>query len=119
MYVEAQLSGVTRKVGRTERFLAQAWRVDERELSQNVAPYLVHTLDAYFNALVIEELRDEDAENIVAIHDSWFVPRFVLDWNTPSIRFYKRPGASLRKEWILTRLSGSALRRLAARSRTK
>ena len=43
----------------------------------------------------------------------------VLDWNTPSIRFYKRLGARLRKEWILTRLSGPALRRLAARSRTK
>ena len=43
----------------------------------------------------------------------------VLDWNAPSIRFYKRLGARLRKEWILTRLSGPALRRLAARSRTK
>ena len=41
------------------------------------------------------------------------------DWNTPSIRFYKRLGASLRKEWILTRLSGPALRRLAARSSTE
>ena len=38
----------------------------------------------------------------------------VLDWNTPSIRFYKRLGAKLRKDWILTRLSGPALRRLAA-----
>ena len=37
----------------------------------------------------------------------------VLDWNTPSIRFYKRLGAGLRKEWILTRLAGAALRRLA------
>ena len=36
----------------------------------------------------------------------------VLDWNTPSIRFYKRLGARLRKEWMLTRLTGPALRRL-------
>jgi GNAT superfamily N-acetyltransferase len=37
----------------------------------------------------------------------------VLDWNAQAIRFYKRLGASPRKEWILTRLTGSALRRLA------
>jgi GNAT superfamily N-acetyltransferase len=37
----------------------------------------------------------------------------VLDWNTPSIRFYKRLGARLRRDWILTRLTGPALRRLA------
>jgi GNAT superfamily N-acetyltransferase len=36
----------------------------------------------------------------------------VLDWNTPSIRFYKGLGARLRKEWVLTRLTGPALRRL-------
>jgi GNAT superfamily N-acetyltransferase len=39
----------------------------------------------------------------------------VLDWNSPSIRFYKRLGAKLRKEWIRTDLAGSALRRLARR----
>ncbi len=38
----------------------------------------------------------------------------VLDWNTPSIRFYRRLGAELRREWLLTRLTGPALRRLAA-----
>jgi len=37
----------------------------------------------------------------------------VLDWNTPSIRFYKALGAKLRKEWVLTRLTGDPLRRLA------
>ncbi len=37
----------------------------------------------------------------------------VLDWNTPSIRFYRKLGASLRREWILTRLTGAPLRRLA------
>jgi GNAT superfamily N-acetyltransferase len=38
----------------------------------------------------------------------------VLDWNTPSIRFYERLGAEVRREWLLTRLTGPALRRLAA-----
>ena len=37
----------------------------------------------------------------------------VLDWNAPAIRFYRRMGARLRKEWILTRLTGDRLRRLA------
>jgi GNAT superfamily N-acetyltransferase len=37
----------------------------------------------------------------------------VLDWNTPSIRFYESLGAKLRKDWILTRLTGDALARLA------
>jgi GNAT superfamily N-acetyltransferase len=37
----------------------------------------------------------------------------VLDWNRPSIRFYERLGARLRREWRLTRLTGAPLRRLA------
>ena len=37
----------------------------------------------------------------------------VLDWNTPAINFYQRIGARLRKDWILTRLTGAPLRRLA------
>jgi GNAT superfamily N-acetyltransferase len=37
----------------------------------------------------------------------------VLDWNAPSIGFYERFGARLRRDWILTRLSGAPLRRLA------
>ena len=37
----------------------------------------------------------------------------VLDWNTSSIRFYRKLGAKLRREWILTRLTGAPLRRLA------
>lgn len=37
----------------------------------------------------------------------------VLDWNTPSIAFYEGLGARLRREWILTRLTGPHLRRLA------
>jgi GNAT superfamily N-acetyltransferase len=39
----------------------------------------------------------------------------VLDWNRPAIRFYQRLGARLRKEWILTRLTGAPLRKLARR----
>jgi GNAT superfamily N-acetyltransferase len=40
----------------------------------------------------------------------------VLDWNTSAIRFYRRLGASLRKEWVLARLTGEHLRRLAGDS---
>jgi hypothetical protein len=36
----------------------------------------------------------------------------VLDWNTPAIGFYERLGARLRKDWILTRLTGEPLTRL-------
>jgi len=43
----------------------------------------------------------------------------VLDWNTPSIRFYRRLGAKLRKQWILTRLTGPSLSRLARRRRPR
>ena len=37
----------------------------------------------------------------------------VLDWNRPAIRFYQRLGARFRREWILTRLTGASLARLA------
>jgi GNAT superfamily N-acetyltransferase len=37
----------------------------------------------------------------------------VLDWNAPSIKFYEALGARLRRDWILTRLTGEPLRRLA------
>ena len=40
----------------------------------------------------------------------------VLDWNKSAIRFYRRLGATLRKNWILTRLAGAPLHRLAAAS---
>jgi GNAT superfamily N-acetyltransferase len=39
----------------------------------------------------------------------------VLDWNRPAIRFYSRLGARLDRTWVLTRLSGEKLRRLAQR----
>src|SRR5262249_54506598 len=41
----------------------------------------------------------------------------VLDWNAPAIRFYRRIGARLDKEWVITRLKGAPLRQLA-RSRS-
>jgi GNAT superfamily N-acetyltransferase len=37
----------------------------------------------------------------------------VLDWNTPSIEFYKSLGAEIQKEWLLNRLTGPALVKLA------
>ena len=37
----------------------------------------------------------------------------VLDWNTPSIGFYERLGAKVRREWLLTRLTGAPLQKLA------
>jgi hypothetical protein len=39
-----------------------------------------------------------------------------FDWNTPSIRFYQKLGAKLRPQWILTRLTGAPLSRLARRA---
>jgi GNAT superfamily N-acetyltransferase len=40
----------------------------------------------------------------------------VLDWNTPSIDFYKSLGAVMLDEWTGVRVSGAALTRLAQRS---
>jgi GNAT superfamily N-acetyltransferase len=37
----------------------------------------------------------------------------VLNWNTPAIRTYEKLGATPMKDWILYRLSGEALDRLA------
>jgi GNAT superfamily N-acetyltransferase len=38
----------------------------------------------------------------------------VLDWNTPSIEFYKSLGAETMKEWLTMRLAGEGIARLAA-----
>ena len=40
----------------------------------------------------------------------------VLDWNAPSIAFYDGLGAEALDDWIIRRLGGDALRRLAATS---
>ena len=37
----------------------------------------------------------------------------VLDWNEPSIRFYEGLGATLMREWLLARVTGPPLERLA------
>ncbi len=39
----------------------------------------------------------------------------VLDWNTPAIGFYRSLGAAGMDEWTVQRVSGDALRALAAR----
>jgi GNAT superfamily N-acetyltransferase len=39
----------------------------------------------------------------------------VLDWNAPSINFYKSLGAELMDEWTVCRLNGQALKVLAER----
>lgn len=39
---------------------------------------------------------------------------WVLDWNTPAIDFYRRLGAVGMDEWTVQRVSGEALRALAA-----
>lgn len=37
----------------------------------------------------------------------------VLDWNTPAIEFYEALGAKPQSEWIIYRLTGDSLRKLA------
>lgn len=37
----------------------------------------------------------------------------VLDWNEPAIQFYKSIGAELKNEWIITRITGEQLIKLA------
>ncbi|MGE0061473.1 MAG: N-acetyltransferase family protein [Xanthobacteraceae bacterium] len=39
----------------------------------------------------------------------------VLDWNAPSIAFYKSLGAAILDEWKICRVTGDALKTLAAR----
>ena len=49
-------------------------------------------------------------------------PRFewsVLDWNEPSIEFYRQMGAVMKSEWLGMRVDGEALKRLAAQSVTE
>ena len=40
---------------------------------------------------------------------------WVLDWNEPSIRFYRSLGAEAQDEWTVYRLAGDALHRLGGR----
>lgn len=41
---------------------------------------------------------------------------WVLDWNEPSIEFYKSLGAEAMDEWTVYRVSGEALKKLATKS---
>ena len=43
----------------------------------------------------------------------WCVQWWVLDWNTPSIDFYRSLGAEAQDEWTVFRLHGEPLTRLA------
>jgi len=40
----------------------------------------------------------------------------VLDWNTPSIEFYERVGAEIKRDWIPCRLTNDALTAMAAKA---
>ena len=40
----------------------------------------------------------------------------VLDWNAPAARFYESLGATILPDWRITRVTGLALEKLAARS---
>jgi hypothetical protein len=73
-HLEASLPGRSVTVGKQKKFIPVPWRVDAGELSRRVAPCLVHTLDAYFNALVLEYLHYIGVDEIIAVHDAWFVP---------------------------------------------
>jgi hypothetical protein len=78
-HVEVLRPGVTvRRRGEDGRMIRRfTWRdpyVDSAKLANRVAPCVVHTLDAFFNALVLEGLNREGETNVVAVHDSWFVP---------------------------------------------
>lgn len=41
----------------------------------------------------------------------------VLDWNTPSIKFYESLGAGVMKEWLTMRVEGEALKRMAGEAK--
>jgi GNAT superfamily N-acetyltransferase len=41
----------------------------------------------------------------------------VLDWNTPSIRFYESLGAEMKSDWRIMRVTGAALEKMAKLAR--
>ena len=50
----------------------------------------------------------------LCIENNWSrLQSSVLDWNTPSIEFYKSLGADMMDEWKLCRINGAALAQLA------
>jgi GNAT superfamily N-acetyltransferase len=51
----------------------------------------------------------------IALQENCYGMRWqVLDWNEPSIAFYKSLGGEILKEWLTVRLAGEPLERLAA-----
>jgi hypothetical protein len=69
--------GLAKINGCKREFVSRPWRVSTGKLSKRVAPCLVHMLDAYFNALVLEYLHYVGVHEIIAVHDAWFVPDYV------------------------------------------
>jgi GNAT superfamily N-acetyltransferase len=55
------------------------------------------------------------AEEAVARNCARFIWQ-VLDWNEPSIAFYEKLGAEVKREWIAVRLDGAALAALAKKT---
>ena len=56
----------------------------------------------------------------IAVERGWGrVDWYVLDWNAPSIAFYRSLGAVAMDEWTTFRLEGDALRRVAAEGRPR
>jgi hypothetical protein len=55
-HLELRACGVLAKSGKREKFVPRWWRVNRDELSNRVAPCLIHMMDAYFSALVLEYL---------------------------------------------------------------
>jgi hypothetical protein len=69
---------------------AGRYRVDARKLRKQIAPMLIHSLDALFSGLVIEQLAQRGVQDFFAAHDAWYVPRTVGG----------RPGLDLLRESI-------------------
>jgi hypothetical protein len=69
---------------------AGRYRVNPKKLRKQVAPMLIHSLDALFSGLVIEELTKRGVQDFFAAHDAWYVPRTVGG----------RPGLDLLRESI-------------------
>jgi hypothetical protein len=53
------------------------YRVDASVLRRRITPCIIHMLDAYLSALVMDELYDRGVRTFVGIHDCWLVPRKV------------------------------------------
>jgi hypothetical protein len=41
---------------------------------RRIAPGLIHMLDSFFAALVLERLHEQQVRDVVMIHDAWLVP---------------------------------------------